>query len=419
MWHARRTAAVAPDHGNRRFAVTIVLGGLVAFGPLSIDLYLSALPELSASLDASKSLGQLTLSMCMVGLAVGQLLTGPLSDRIGRRRPLLASVTLFTLASLLCAVSPNIESLLLFRFVQGFAGSGGLVIARSIVRDTYGTDGSARMFSRLMLITGLAPILAPVLGGQMLRFTDWRGLFLVLGVIGALLLIACALLVEETVSDSERRSNKKVKTSHFGPLLRNGRFVALAAIAALSGGAFFTYISMSPYALRHDFGTGPQEFSFIFATNSVGLVLMAQVNAYLLSRFRTSTLMQVGIWACWLSTVMMTGLVVSDPPLLVLLVPLFLAIAFKSLITPNNLALAMSVIPRSSGTSAALVGMVSFLMGALLPPFVSLWESSLRAMGLTMSLTMTSTLVICLLAARTKPDVSKDPAVPDLSQSSG
>src|SRR5690606_31752022 len=183
---AGSSAAAAPARPVAR-SVILVLGALSAFGPLSLDLYLPALPDLSDDLGVSSVTGQLTMTACMIGLALGQLTVGPLSDRFGRRKPLLLGVAIYALASLLCASMPTASALIALRLVQGVAGGAGIVIARAIVRDLFDTEASARIFSLLAMVTGIAPVLAPVLGGQLMHVTSWRGLFVTLSLIGCAL----------------------------------------------------------------------------------------------------------------------------------------------------------------------------------------------------------------------------------------
>src|SRR3954452_15644812 len=198
--------AVSRSSSSRALGwLALLLGGLSAFGPLSLDMYLPGLAQLGRELDASASATQLTLTACLAGLALGQLVAGPLSDRLGRRRPLLAGVALYAGASLLCALSPSIAMLILLRFVQGAAGAAGIVIGRAVVRDLYEGDAAARLFSSLMLVGGVAPILAPVIGGQLLHVTDWRGIFVVLAALGTALFAAAFLALPESLPP-ERRS---------------------------------------------------------------------------------------------------------------------------------------------------------------------------------------------------------------------
>ncbi|WP_157172022.1 Bcr/CflA family efflux MFS transporter, partial [Nocardia higoensis] len=215
------SGASARDVGR---SVILVLGALAAFGPLSTDLYLPALPDLSAELGVSSVTGQLTMTACMIGLALGQLTVGPLSDRFGRRTPLLIGVAVYALASLLCALTSGAGTLIALRLVQGIAGGAGVVIARAIVRDLFDTEAAARVFSLLVMVTGVAPVLAPLLGGQLMHVTSWRGLFVALSLIGCALLIAATLVIEETHPNPTGGGPRAV-AANFAIVGRDPRFV--------------------------------------------------------------------------------------------------------------------------------------------------------------------------------------------------
>src|SRR2546425_12356619 len=258
----------------RRARIFVLLGGLTAFGPLSIDMYLPALPAIGRDLAASESVIQLTLTACLTGLALGQILAGPLSDRLGRRRPLLIGVAGYVLASLLCATAPAAPLLVGFRLLQGLAGAAGIVIARAIVRDLYAGSAAARYFSRLILVMGLAPILAPVVGAQLLRFTSWHGIFLVLALITALLWLGAASALPETLPVQRRRSGSLGDTVRtFRKLAADTQFISYAVAGGLAVGAMFAYIAGSPFVLQGIFHVSPQTFSLIFGVNALGFVV--------------------------------------------------------------------------------------------------------------------------------------------------
>src|SRR6267143_566798 len=236
-----------------RARLFVLLGGLTAFGPLSIDMYLPALPAIGRDLAASESMIQLTLTACLIGLAIGQVIAGPLSDALGRRRPLLIGVAGYVIASLLCALAPAATILVALRLLQGLAGAAGIVIARAIVRDLYSGSAAARYFSRLILVMGLAPILAPVLGAQLLRFTSWHGIFVVLAMITALLWLGAARGLPETLPPARRRIGSLSDTTQtFRRLAADTEFVGYAAAGGLAFGAMFAYIAVSPFVLKRN-----------------------------------------------------------------------------------------------------------------------------------------------------------------------
>src|SRR5947209_9366801 len=269
----------------RRGQLVFILGSLSAFGPLSIDMYLPALPSLSRDFGTGASQVQLTLSACLLGLALGQAIAGPISDSLGRRRPLLAGLTAYALASLLCVVAPSVYALAGLRLLQGIAGAAGIVIARAIVRDLHSGVAAARFYSLLMLVNGLAPILAPIFGGLLLRFTSWRGVFIVLAIIGTLLLLAAATGLGETLPPERRRSGGVLATiTTFRQLLANRPFMGYALSCGLAFAAMFAYIAGSPFVLQEIYGLSPQLFSVIFGTNALGLVIASQGNGRLVGR---------------------------------------------------------------------------------------------------------------------------------------
>ncbi len=265
--------------------LVLVLGSLTAVGPLSLTLYLPALPELAADLGSTEAAAQLTISACMIGLAVGQLVSGPVSDRFGRRRPLLAGVAAYATSSLLCALAPDMLLLLLLRLLQGVAGGACIVIARTIVRDLFTTDTVARVFALLMLVTGVAPVAAPVLGGQLARVTAWPGLFVALGGIGCLLLGAAAWAIEETLPRSARStSGVRVMGRQFAAVLRDPGFIGFTCVLALATTILLTHLSMSPFVLQGEYGLDPQAFSYAFAGTALAMVGVGQLGGWLVGR---------------------------------------------------------------------------------------------------------------------------------------
>ena len=268
------SAGQSPKH---RLGMLAVLGGLSAFGPLAMDMYLPATPTIAAALHAGQSLVQLTLSGCLAGLAVGQLVAGPVSDGIGRRRPLLIGLVAFVVLSVACAVAPDIWSLIVFRFLQGMAGAVGVVLSLTIVRDLYEGTELARVLSSLMLVFGLAPVLAPVIGGQVLRVTSWRGVFGVLAAVG-LVLLAAGWFLPETLPP-ERRTPPRFRQllSDSRTLVRDRQYAGNALAVTFGTAALITYISALPFIVEDAYKQSPQVFSLFFAINSVGLVAMAQL----------------------------------------------------------------------------------------------------------------------------------------------
>ena len=383
------TASLAQARDLRRepglpLRVLVALGALTAVAPLVTDLYLPALPDLARSLGTSEPLAQATVSVCLVGLSLGQLFVGPLSDRVGRMRPLRWGVALLAVTSFLCAVADEITVLLVLRLLQGLAGSAALVIARAIVRDVYDGARAAKVFSELMLIMGLAPVVGPVVGGQLLRFTDWRGIFVTLGLLTTALLVGCWLVLHETV---DRRAVDR-PDSHplrvFRTLLSDGRFVGYLALMGLMGIILFSYISMSSFVLRGEYDVRPVGYSFAFGANAIGMVVGSQVSARLVIRRGPAALLRAGVALLTAAAAAVVAALAAGAPLALVLLGLWFVLFALGMSFGNATALALSPHGAVAGTAAALLGASQFLLGAAVPPLVSLLGTSGVVMGTTM-----------------------------------
>ncbi len=349
----------------------VVLGMLSTFGPLSLDLYLPALPALATDLEASTSAAQLTLTSCLVGLAVGQLIAGPLSDRYGRHRPLIVGLVAYALASLLCAFAWTVSVLIILRLVQGLAGGAGLVIARAVARDLYEGHRLAIFFSRLVLISGLAPVIAPVLGGQLNRVMSWRGIFGVLGVIGIILLAAGLFGVRETLPSRRRvRGGLGATLRGFALLFRDRFFVGVALASGLAGASMFAYIAGATFVLQRIYGLSPQGFSLAFGVNSLGIMSAAQVSARLIRRWSPLRILSIGLLVNLTGALSLLTSVLLDLGLAFLLPSLFVMVSAIGLILPNATALALSGHADQAGTASALLGLLQYVMGGLVAPLV-------------------------------------------------
>lgn len=377
-----------------------VLAPLSAFGPLSMDLYLPGMPAMARDLHAGDAYAQLTMSACMVGLATGQLVAGPLSDRFGRRRPAVAGVALFALLSLACALAPTMGVLVGLRLLQGMAGAAGIVVARAVVRDLYDGAAAARVFSLIALTMGLAPVLAPLLGGQLVRFTTWRGLFVALAVIGAAILAVTVAALPESLPPERRRTGGAASVfTAFGPVLRDRAFTGYAAVMALGAAGMFTYISLSSFVLQGTYGLSPQGFSAVFAVNAVGLMVVARLNAVALRARPPSALLLAGVLAGLSAAVFLVVGVQAGWGLWPLLAGLFVVVACTGAISPNATALALAGHAPRAGTAAALLGLVQFLVGGLVAPLASIGGASDRSMTRTIALVLLGGLVVLLVRA--------------------
>nr|WP_243834999.1 multidrug effflux MFS transporter [Alicyclobacillus sacchari] len=350
-----------------------ILGVLTAIAPLSIDMYLPALPTMARDLHAATATAQLSLTACLVGLAIGQLFAGPVSDASGRKRPLLVGLVLYLLASFACGRMPSVWGLVALRFVQGLCGSAGIVIARAMVRDMYSGVELTRFFSLLMLINGVAPVLAPVIGGQLLRFTSWRGVFLILCGIGVALTALVALYLPETLPASHRtRGGIKGITSSFGRLLRDPIFMAYAFSQGLVSAGMFGYISGSPFVLQDIYGLSPQWFSVCFAINGIGIVMASQVSGWLAKRVDGPRLFQSGACIAALGGVALLLSLLFGAGLAGILPSLFLLVSSVGIVSTLGASLAMQNHGRAAGSAAGLIGVSQLLLGALASPLVGL-----------------------------------------------
>lgn len=374
----------------------LVLGSLSAFGPLSMDLYLPALPELAAGLSTSDALAQTTMSACMIGLGAGQLIAGPLSDRWGRRWPLIVGVALFALLSLACALAPTIELLITARFLQGLAGSAGVVVSLAIARDMFSGAELSRMLSLLALVSSGAPILAPVLGGQLVRIMDWRGVFLVLAGIGAVLLVIALTGLRETLPPDRRHTGgARLTAAHFAALAHDRQYRRILLVAAFSSAGFFAYLSMSPFVFQEQFAATPAGFSLVFAANSLAVLAGSQVNGVAVRRAgpRRMYLLALTLSAC-------VGIVLLGAALLGAGFGVFAGILCAMMFAtglsgPNGSTLALHHHGVRAGTASSVYGVVMFGAGSLAVPLVALLGTS----AITMAATMATGTVLAAAAA--------------------
>ncbi|MFE5617576.1 Bcr/CflA family multidrug efflux MFS transporter [Streptomyces sp. NPDC056470] len=374
---AHISAGPAAPARRASLLVTLVLGGLTALPPLSMDMYLPALPEVTEMLRSPAATVQLTLTACLAGMALGQLVVGPMSDRWGRRRPLLIGMLVYVAATAVCAFAPTVELLIGFRLLQGLAGAAGIVIARAVVRDLYDGVAMARFFSTLMLISGAAPIIAPLIGGQILRITDWRGVFHVLALIGVLLTLVVWKWLEETLPPERRHEGgvgEALRTMR--GLLADRVFTGYMLAGGLAFAALFAYISASPFVVQEIYGASPQTFSLLFGLNSVGLVAVGQINGKLLvGRVSLDKALGWGLFVILLASVallVMTSGVFGKPGLAPVAAGLFVLMSAMGLAMPNTNAQALMRTPHAAGSASALLGTSSFLIGAVASPLVGI-----------------------------------------------
>jgi DHA1 family bicyclomycin/chloramphenicol resistance-like MFS transporter len=399
---------------RQRLRLVLVLGSLIAIGPLTIDMYLPALPAITADLLTTATAVQLTLTGTLVGLALGQLLVGPLSDAYGRRRPLLAGLALHIVASALCVVAPNVAVLGGLRVLQGLGVAATAVVAMAVVRDLFSGAAFATLFSRLMLVMGSAPILAPTLGSEVLRWTQWQGVFVALAGFGALLTVVAAVGLPETLPAERRRSASVGATLRwYGGLLGDRTFVGLVLVAGLAMGALFAYVAGSSFVLQEEYGLSEQQFGFAFGAGAVGLIGATQLNVRLLRRFSPQRILVAALVAGTATGLVLVGFSATGAGGLVgWLVALWLTLAAAGLTLPNAPALAMSRHGEAAGTAAALLGSGQFGIGALLAPVVGLLGGDGVAMAavITGSLLMATTVMLVVLRRESWTEAAEEPA---------
>jgi MFS transporter, DHA1 family, multidrug resistance protein len=389
----------------QRVRLVLVLGSLTALGPLTVDTYLPAFPAIAEQLDAAESAVQLTLTGTLIGIALGQLLVGPLSDAFGRRRPLIAAVTGHVTVSVLCAVAPNVATLGVLRVLQGMAAAAGAVIAMAVVRDLFAGVSGVTILSRLMLVTGVAPILAPTLGAQLLRFTDWRGIFWVLAAIGAVLIAVVTVGLRETLPPERRRRGGVSETVRtYGRLVRERTFIGLMLTGGLMMGALFAYISGSSFVLQEVYGLTEHDYGLLFGINSIGLVVATQVNGRLAVRVGPHRMLG---GAVVVATAAATALLVNASTgafgLPGIAVPLFVMLSTIGFTLPNVPILALANHGRTAGTAAGLIGASNFAFGGVSAPLVgALGTSSATPMAAVMVAATVGAVAAFYLVARPK-----------------
>lgn len=379
----------APDPERRRswpLPLLLVLAGLSAFAPLVTDLYLPALPRLGRDLGVSPSSVEVTLTTCVIGIALGQLLVGPLSDAAGRRRPLMAGLVLFVASSLGCAAAPSISVLDFLRLLQGISGATGIVIARAMVRDMYSGVDAARLYATLGAIIPLAPILAPSIGGAILLVTSWRGIFVVQAGIGLALLAASVWLTHETLAPADRQSGTvRGALATYGDLMRSPRYSRVVAAGSLGFAGFFAYISASSFVYQSVLGFSAQAFGLLFAVNGLGLLLTNVANARLVRTVPPERLLRAGLRTIATSGMLTAISAIAGLGAWALLPLMFVTVCSVGLIMSNSITLAMALESHRAGSAAALFGAAQFVVGAAVAPIVGVAGASAVPMGIVMA----------------------------------
>ncbi|PJI44512.1 Bcr/CflA family multidrug efflux MFS transporter [Ferrovibrio sp.] len=358
--------------------LTLILGALSAFTPLAVDMYLPGLPALERTLNTDSGGVQRTLSVFFLGLAIGQLILGPLSDRYGRRGPLLVGNLLYIGASVACALAPSIDSLIAARFVQAFGSCAGMVISRAMVRDLFEPREGARVMSLLMLVTGVAPILAPMLGGAVLAVFDWHAIFWLIAGFATLVMISARLWLRETRGPQpDMRLTLGSALRVYAELLTTRRYMGYALASSFGLGGLFSYIAASPFVFIDLYQLSPQAFGWVFGINAVGIIGFSQVNRALLRHFTLDEVLIVALFSmATAGLLLLVCTAFSIGGIWGVWIPLFLYITSLGAVLPNAAASAMATEAHRAGSAAALIGTMQFGLGALTSGLVSLLHAS-------------------------------------------
>ncbi|MEV4532756.1 multidrug effflux MFS transporter [Asanoa sp. NPDC049518] len=395
----------------QRVRLVVVLGSLIAIGPLTIDMYLPALPSITDDLGTTSTAVQLTLTGTLAGLALGQLVIGPLADALGRRRPLLAGLALHVVASVLCVVAPSIAVLGTLRVVQGLGVAATSVVAMAVVRDLFSGSAFARLFSRLMLVMGLAPILAPTLGSAVLEAANWRGVFVVLAGFGVLLTLTALFALRETLPPERRRRGGMADTARtYGVLLRDRVFVGMVLVAGFAMAALFAYVAGSSFVFQDQYGLDERQFGIAFGAGAVGLITATQLNVRLLRRWTPQRVLVVAVAGGTAAGALLIVFAATGfGGLATLLAALWLVLFSGGLAMPNSAAVAMTRHGEAAGTAAALLGAVQFGTGAVAAPLVGVLGNDGVAMATVVAGGMVAATLALVLVAR--PHRMTDPEI--------
>jgi DHA1 family bicyclomycin/chloramphenicol resistance-like MFS transporter len=393
------TAVIHPGDAlsrRQRLVYVLVLGALTALGPFSIDLYLPSLPNVQNDFGASTAAVQLTVSATTIGFALGQLLVGPWSDKVGRRLPLIIATAVHVLASLAIALSPDIDLLILFRVLQGFGAAAGGVVASATVRDLFGGYPLIRMLSRLALVSGVAPVIAPLAGSALLLIMPWRGMFDILAIYGLVVLVLSAVFIVETLPPQRRHLSGHATTrQRYHALFADRSFIGIAIVGGMVFSGLFAYLSSSPFLFQDHYNFDPQQYGLLFAVNSVGIVIGVQASSRLARH----------IGPQWILAVATGGLLVLAATIIVLdafgaglwgiLIPLWFFVALCGFSFPCVQVIALAHHGKEAGTAASVLGAANFGLAGILSPFIGLFGTSTP---IPMGVMMFGTALVGILA---------------------
>ncbi|GAA0287810.1 DHA1 family bicyclomycin/chloramphenicol resistance-like MFS transporter [Gracilibacillus halotolerans] len=358
---------------KQSFRFALILGVFSALGPFTFDMYLPAFPEMAEYFNTSASSIQGSLTASLLGVGLGQIIIGTMSDVYGRRTPLFISMIVFTLASLACAFAPNILTLVIMRFIQGFAGAAGLVISRAIARDLYSGVELTKFFAMIVLVSSVAPLVAPLSGGMILSFTPWMGVFIFLTGLGVLLTAMTFFRLKETLPKEKRvPANLKKLAINFGNLLRNKVFMGYALTQGLMMSGIFAYVAGTPFIYQKIHGVSPQVFSILFAVNGIALIIGAQVVNRLAGKMKALRLLRIGLILAVISSAAVFIVILANGPLYAIVITLFCLLFSLGVINPIAFTLAIETQGHIAGSASALLGVLPFLLGSISSPLVGI-----------------------------------------------
>ncbi|MCQ6276057.1 multidrug effflux MFS transporter [Bacillus sp. V3B] len=359
--------------GSKRLQLAILLGSLSLLGPFTIDMYLPSFPTIVKDYQTTASLVQISLTTCLLGLGLGQLIIGPMSDVQGRRKPLRIFLFLYLVASVICAFAPNIYIFIGARFMQGFAAAGGIVISRAIVRDVYSGRELTKFFSLLLLFGNLGPIIAPIIGGLILAFTDWSGVFLVLACVGMVLVLIVSAKLEETLPKEKRvPSNFSQVVKNFGMLLKDRQFTGYALTQGFMIAGVFAYVSGISFVYQNIYHISPQVFSLLFGVNGFALIIGTQSVGRFTDLIPERTFLKIGLFIANTSGALVLIAFLLKAPLIVVAIPIFFFIMSIGITSASSFSLAMETQGHIAGSASALLGLLPFVLGSLTAPLVGI-----------------------------------------------
>lgn len=385
------------------FKTALVLGLLSAIGPFAVDMYLPALPSIGSSLNTSMPAVQASLMVFFIAMGVGQIIYGPVSDMLGRKRPLFFGLVVFALASVGCALAPDIQTLIVLRFIQGLGASAAMVIPRAVVRDLHTGVDAARLMSLLMLVFSVSPILAPLFGSLLIDWLGWRSVFWAITIIALLgLILLITSLVETRLPAQRVNSTVRSALAGYGVLLRDRHFLGLVFIGAFGMSSFFAYLANSPFVMINHFGLTPRQYSLAFAINAVSFIGISQFTGRLAARFGLANLVKFAVtgYATVMALLLLQNLLGVDR-LDMLIVTMLIGFGFLGLVVPSTAVLALDAHGAIAGTASALMGTLQFVTGALVMATVGQFvDGSARPMILGIALCAMTALTIARFTLR-------------------